>query len=145
MSILAQVLVIIVFFSMVGYMVTNPRPLFELYLLVFPPAQRDKATIAFTRISVMVRGWMRANIIGGIMNAVLVTGVNAVEEAVPPVETVYHFRLEPVAVSAVAVPYWQYVTGVVTTGAAGIAFTTTLIAVRSLSQLPEVVERDWLT
>ena len=73
LSILAQVLVIIVFFSMVGYMVTNPKPLFELYLLVFPPAQRDKATIAFTRISVMVRGWMRANIIGGIMNAVLVT------------------------------------------------------------------------
>ena len=73
LSILAQVLVIIVFFSMVGYMVTNPKPLFELYLLVFPPAQRDKATIAFTRISVMVRAWMRANIIGGIMNAVLVT------------------------------------------------------------------------
>ncbi|MDO9375686.1 MAG: AI-2E family transporter [Bacteroidota bacterium] len=74
LSILAQVLVVIVFISMVGYMVTNPRPLFELYLLIFPPGQRDKATIAFSRISVMVRGWMRSNIIGGIMNAVLVTG-----------------------------------------------------------------------
>jgi predicted PurR-regulated permease PerM len=73
LSILAQVLVVIVFISMVGYMVTNPRPLFELYLLVFPPAQRDKATIAFTRISVMVRGWMRSNLIGGLINAVLVT------------------------------------------------------------------------
>ena len=73
LSILAQVLIVIVFISMVGYMVTNPKPLFELYLLMFPPAQRDKATIAFSRISVMVRGWMRSNLIGGLINATLVT------------------------------------------------------------------------
>ncbi|MEO6718717.1 MAG: AI-2E family transporter [Ferruginibacter sp.] len=73
LSILAQVLIVIVFISMVGYMVTNPRPLYELYLLIFPPSQRDKATIAFSRISVMVRGWMRSNLIGGVINAVLVT------------------------------------------------------------------------
>lgn len=73
LSIVTQLLIIIVFFSMVAYMVTNPKPLFELYLLVFPPAQRDKATIAFSRISVMIRGWMRSNLIGGVINAVLVT------------------------------------------------------------------------
>lgn len=73
LSILAQVLIVIVFISMVAYMVGNPRPLYELYLLMFPPSQRDKATIAFTRISVMVRGWMRANLIGGFINASLVT------------------------------------------------------------------------
>ncbi len=73
LSILAEVLVVIVFISMVAYMVANPKPLFELYLLLFPPSQRDKATIAFTRISVMVRGWMRSNLIGGFINAVLVT------------------------------------------------------------------------
>jgi len=73
LSVLAQVIVVIVFISMVAYMVANPRPLYELYLLMFPPAQRDKATIAFSRISVMVRGWMRANLIGGFINAVLVT------------------------------------------------------------------------
>ena len=73
LSILAQVLVVIVFISMVGYMVANPRPLYELYLLIFPPSQRDKATIAFSRISTMVRGWMRSNLIGGIINAVLTT------------------------------------------------------------------------
>ena len=73
LSIIAQVLIVIVFISMVGYMVTNPKPLFELYLLMFPPRQRDKATIAFSRISVMVRGWMRSNLIGGGVNALLVT------------------------------------------------------------------------
>ena len=73
LSVLTQVLVVIVFTSMVIYMVSNPRPLFELYLLMFPPSQRDKATIAFTRISVMVRAWMRSNLIGGFINAALVT------------------------------------------------------------------------
>jgi predicted PurR-regulated permease PerM len=73
LSLLAQVLIVIVFISMVAYMVANPRPLFELYLLIFPPSQRDRATIAFSRISVMIRAWMRSNLIGGFINAVLVT------------------------------------------------------------------------
>jgi putative permease len=73
LSVLAQVFIVIVFISMVAYMVSNPRPLFELYLLMFPPSQRDKATIAFSRISVMVRAWMKSNLIGGFINAVLVT------------------------------------------------------------------------
>lgn len=73
LSVLAQVLIVIVFISMVAYMVGNPRPLFELYLLMFPPSQREKATIAFSRISVMVKGWMRSNLIGGFTNACLVT------------------------------------------------------------------------
>ena len=44
---------------------------------------------------------------------------------VPPVGTVYHNRLVPVAVNGVAVAPWQYVTGVVTPGADGIAFMVT--------------------
>ena len=55
-----------------------------------------------------------------------VDGVGAVAEEVPPLDTVYHLRSEPVAVSAVDVPFWQYVTGVVTTGALGNAFTVML-------------------
>ncbi|MEO5997772.1 MAG: AI-2E family transporter [Chitinophagaceae bacterium] len=73
LSILAQVLIVIVFISMVAYMVSSPRPLFELYLSIFLPAQRDKATIAFSRVSTMVRGWMKSNLIGGLINAVLST------------------------------------------------------------------------
>ena len=73
LSILAQLLVVIVFISMVAYMVANPRPLFELYLLSFPPAKRDKATVAYTRISFMIRGWMRSILIGGVINGVAAT------------------------------------------------------------------------
>ena len=73
LSILSQLLVVIVFISMVAYMVASPRPLFELYLLSFSPAKRDKATVAFTRISLMIRGWMRSILIGGIINAVAAT------------------------------------------------------------------------
>lgn len=73
LSLLSQFLVVIVFISMVGYMIGNPRPLFELYLLSFPPSKRDKATVAFTRISFMIRGWMRSMLIGGFINAVLAT------------------------------------------------------------------------
>ena len=73
LSILSQLLVVIVFISMVAYMVTGPRPLFELYLLSFPPAKRDKATVAFTRISLMISGWMRSILIGGVVNAVAAT------------------------------------------------------------------------
>ena len=60
---------------------------------------------------------------------------------VPPVATVYHNRFEPVAVKAVAVALWQYVTGLVTVGAAGVGVTSTTIASLKLSQ-PEAV---WVT
>lgn len=73
LSILSQVLIVIVFISMVGYTVTNPRPLLQSYLLAFPTAKRDKATIAFTQISFMIRGWMKSILIGGAVNALAVT------------------------------------------------------------------------
>ena len=73
LSILAQLLVVIVFISMVAYMVTSPRPLFKAYLLSFPSAKRDKATVAFTRISHMISGWMRSILIGGVVNAIAAT------------------------------------------------------------------------
>jgi hypothetical protein len=54
-----------------------------------------------------------------------VEGVGAVVLPVPPVAVVYHNKPVPVAVSAAAVVPWQYVTGVVTAGAAGKEFTVT--------------------
>ena len=57
-----------------------------------------------------------------------VDGVGAVADEVPPFDTVYHLRSEPVAVNGAAVAPWQYVTGVVTTGALGNAFTVTVTA-----------------
>ena len=73
LSLLGGVVIMIVFISMVVYAVANPRPLVELYLSIFPPVQRAKATAALTKTSVMLVGWIRANLIGGSIEAVLVT------------------------------------------------------------------------
>ena len=54
---------------------------------------------------------------------------------VPPVATLYHFKAVPVAVKAAAVAFWQYVTGLLTVGAAGTALTVTAMAVLGLSQV----------
>lgn len=73
LSIIGYVLVVIVFISLVVYMVLQPKPLIEIYLSFFSLSNRDKATRALTKTSVMLIGWMRANIIGGAIEAVLVT------------------------------------------------------------------------
>lgn len=65
LSILGALLVVVVFISMVAYMVINPRPLLELYLTLFRPENREKAANALSRTSVMLIGWMKANLIGG--------------------------------------------------------------------------------
>ena len=56
-------------------------------------------------------------------------GVGAVADPVPPVATVYHFKVDPagaVAVKAEAVAPAQYVTGELTVGAVGLAVNTKL-------------------
>ena len=63
-----------------------------------------------------------------------VVGVGAVALPVPPLGTVYHFNEDPVAVRAVAVAFWQYTTGLVTVGAAGVGVTFTAMVARGLSQ-----------
>ena len=58
----------------------------------------------------------------------VVDGIGAVVDEVPPVATVYHLRLTPVAERAVAFAApWQYVTVEVTAGAEGAEFTVTVI------------------
>ena len=52
----------------------------------------------------------------------------------PPAATVYHRRLEPVAVSVTAVAFWQYVTGVVTVGAAGAGFIVRVLVAVAVPQ-----------
>ena len=70
----------------------------------------------------------------------VVNGVGAVEDPMPPVAVLYQNKLVPVAVKAVAVAFWQYVTGVVTVGA-GVEFMVTVIDARGPSQVAMV----WLT
>ena len=68
-------------------------------------------------------------------------GIGAVALPVPPVAAVYHNKFDPVAVNAEAVAFLQYVTGVVTVGADGVAVTVTAMAALGPSQ-PDTV---WLT
>jgi len=77
-----------------------------------------------------------------VLPTVAVDGVGAVELPVPPVATVYQRRVVPVAVIGTAGSFWQYVTGVVTVGAAGLEFTVTTICALGPSQPPALV---WLT
>jgi hypothetical protein len=64
---------------------------------------------------------------------VLVDGVGAVEDPEPPDKAVYHFKEVPVAAKAVAIAFWQYVTGEVTVGAPGIALIVTAMVTLELS------------
>ena len=68
-------------------------------------------------------------------------GEGAAVLPVPPVAVVYHSRFVPVAVSGVVTAFWQYVTGVLTVGAAGAAVTVTAIKALGPSHAPVV----WLT
>ena len=56
-------------------------------------------------------------------------GVGAVAEPVPPVDTVYHKRLVPVAVNAEAVEPKHKVTGELTVGAEGIGLTVNVAVI----------------
>lgn len=73
LNLVGSLLVLIIFFSLVIYMVVQPRPLVEIYLSFFSSENWDKATRALTNTSIMLAGWMRANIIGGAIQAVAVT------------------------------------------------------------------------
>ena len=61
-------------------------------------------------------------------------GVGAVALPVPPLAFAYQSKLVPVAESAVAVAFWQYVIDVVTVGAGVLAITFIVINARGLSQ-----------
>ena len=73
LSILGLVIVLIVFFSMVIYAVVNPRPLLEVYFSLFADRNREKAQRALMHSSEMLIGWIRANLTGGTIAAILVT------------------------------------------------------------------------
>lgn len=73
LSIMTVMLLVILFISMVVYAVTNPRPLLQLYFSFFPESKHDKATRALTATSIMLVGWIRANLIAGAIRAVCMT------------------------------------------------------------------------
>ena len=69
-SFIGSLLLFLVLVSLTAYMVIYPRPLLRFYLSLFPIQLRDKAQNAFVKTSIMLIGWMRANLIGGVIEAV---------------------------------------------------------------------------
>ena len=63
---------VLILLAMVVYAVVRPRPLLRLYLDLFPPSQRERAARAFSRVSVMLVGWLWSNAVVGAIEAVLV-------------------------------------------------------------------------
>ena len=71
------------------------------------------------------------------MPRVVVGGVGAIVEPVPPVAEMYQSKLVPVAVSCAGVEFWHISIGLITDGAAGVAYTFTVTDVLvKLSQVP---------
>lgn len=71
-TVLGGIFLFIVFLSMIVFFVGNPRPVIDMYLTIFEPEKRDKAERALQHTSTMLGGWMKSNLIGGIVQAVLV-------------------------------------------------------------------------
>jgi predicted PurR-regulated permease PerM len=71
-SLLSSFLLFLVLISLTAYMVISPRPLLRFYLSIFPGRLRNHAEGAFVKTSRMLIGWMRANLIGGTIQAVSV-------------------------------------------------------------------------
>jgi predicted PurR-regulated permease PerM len=66
-SFVESILLFLVLVSLTAYMVIYPRPLLRFYLFLFPLQHRDNAQNAFIKTSFMVIGWMRSNLIGGVI------------------------------------------------------------------------------
>jgi predicted PurR-regulated permease PerM len=73
LSLLSSLLVFILMLSMIIYMVVHPKPLLQLYLSFFPFDKRDHAANALAKCSVMLVGWFRSNLVGGLINAISIT------------------------------------------------------------------------
>ncbi len=64
-SIISSIFLLIMFLSIVAYMLISPEPLIETYLTFFSEKNRPKAARALARSSVMMTGWMKSNLIVG--------------------------------------------------------------------------------
>ena len=69
-SLIGGAFMIIVFFSIVIYMLIDPAPLIETYLMLFPEEKRQKAAQALAKASVMLNGWIWSNLLAGTMEAI---------------------------------------------------------------------------
>lgn len=73
-GIIGGIFMFIVFICLVVFYVSNPKPIVELYLSLFRPEKRQSAETALQHTTTMLVGWMKSNLIGGAIQAVLVYG-----------------------------------------------------------------------
>jgi len=71
-SLIGIIFLLVMFFSIVVYMLINPAPLLETYLTFFSEEKRPKAAHALARASKMMVGWMWSNLVVGTMEAIAV-------------------------------------------------------------------------
>ena len=71
-TILGSLFLVVVFFSIIVYMLIRPAPLIETYLLIFPKEKREKAADALATASRMMVGWIWSNLIVGVIEAIAV-------------------------------------------------------------------------
>lgn len=71
-SVIGGIFFFIIFLSIVIYMLINPKPLIETYLMLFSAQKRPKAAEALARASKMMVGWMWSNLVVGLMEAISV-------------------------------------------------------------------------
>ena len=71
-SIVGGIFLLVVFFCIILYMLINPAPLVETYLLIFPKQKREKAANALATAAKMMVGWVWSNLIVGLIEAVAV-------------------------------------------------------------------------
>lgn len=71
-SAVGGVFLLLLFLSLILYMLIDPRPLIETYLTLFSKEKRPQAAHALARDSVMMVGYMRSNLIVGLMEATAV-------------------------------------------------------------------------
>ncbi len=72
LSLVGSIFFFIIFLSVVAYMLINPVPLIETYLLFFPESKRLQAAEALAKSSKMMEGWLWANFVVGVIEAVCV-------------------------------------------------------------------------
>lgn len=66
-SLVSGIFLVIMYFSLVAYMLIDPKPLIETYLTFFSVKKRSKAARALAKSSVMMTGWMKSNLIIGLI------------------------------------------------------------------------------
>lgn len=68
-----SIFLFILFICIIAYAVARPAPLLEIYFSLFNIDKREKAEKALLHTSTMLIGWIKANLIGGTIEAVLTT------------------------------------------------------------------------